>query len=395
MPVSGQDIQANVELLNATLSAYLSRVKGGPVPVTNLLLRNTYFFGQLLKRRKLELDGGSDIKFDAIGIAPGTGGFVAPMQVRRPRQTRSTIRGKIDWSFYENHTTVSYEEAELNNGDQEKLFDIQENRMEAMFTESANDLDDAFTDELGGHDRLGDEDRPFAGLKFWITRDGLGVDGGHSVAQISGQTYPAWQNAYCGPLGGNLNDTHTLDTSQAITSGAQLINRLDLMREFIRFETPAGIDLRFASDEREKNMKDMMVILADTIGYMTLRESLRYVNRADVMTNAETTVPDPVYYGVKVKRMGTLGLDSGGIPSYAAHGDIAAAAYPNTGEVFMLNMDTWRPIGHSGNVMKKMPTVFKEDQQCYWTLWKWWLSVLCNLRNRNGVIWGFAALPPA
>lgn len=390
------NVTALAELMTSTLSQYISD-RGGPMHVTNEVLRHSYAYADILKMNPLKVEGGVDIKFDAILTASGLFKFTAPMEVRQPKLSDHTRRGTVPWSFSEFGVTVSDVEEALNEG-KYKIFDVLENRTEAAWTDAGNSMETTWWDEVGNYDHVGEDNAPFWGMKAWVTRDGLAVDGSATLAGISTTTHPRWLSRFAGPLGNNLNPSFTHDAG-ALTSAVQLRKYMKRAWRYCRFKSPNGT--QYAQDDtRASALKDHKIYV-DEIGYDALERTQDAIGHGnDRVAPAELDKPDPTFKGIPATFIEDLGLGSGGVPTYAAHASsgsttITAATYPNTGECFMTNMSNFKPFMKSGWNPKKMPTEFIALQQCFWTLFKYMMGTVCNSRQRQCCLWGFAPFPSA
>lgn len=378
-------------LIDASLDRYLTKDK--KVGMTNELCRLSYTFSDLMAKNPLTYDGGPTLKFDALVKGGTAGGFVAPMTVRDPKLTQHTVRGEIDWSFYEKHITVEETEQALNGGDT-KIFDVYQTRMEAMTTEGANELEATWLDSIGNIDHVGDEAPVFPGLKQFITRDGLAIDGSATKFGISTTTYPRWLNRYMGPLGGNLNANFDHDTNQTITSGNDLVTAIEKMFRFTGFKAPKGAQM--AKDDSARDLRKTQKIYCDEIGYSSLQKLQKGLGHGDDQIRPAELMRDaPTIFQIAVEFIEDLGLGSGGIPTEAAHASrgsttLTAADYANTGEIYFLNTAYWWICFLEGWNPKRKPTAFLELQQCLWTLFRWILTPFCKSLSRQGVIWGFS-----
>ena len=380
-------------LIDASLDKFLTKEKG--VGITNEMCKHSYTFSELMGSNPLAFDGGPTLKFDALVKGGTEGGFVAPMTQRNPKLTKHTVRGEIKWSFYERGVTVEETEQQLNGGPT-AIFKVYETRMEAMKTESANELEEKWLDPVGNIDRIHDAAPVFAGLKQHITRDGLAIDGNASVFGISTTTYPSWLNLYIGPLGGNCNKTHTHDVTQAITSANQLVDAIETMWKWAKFKAPKGLEM--AKDDTAVDPRKAFKIIIDDIADVALKKLLRGLGYGDDQIRPNEVLRDtPTIHGITPMFSEDLGLDSNGIPSLAAHASrggttLTAGDYPNTGEIYFLNTMYWWICSQEGWTPNRKKTEWIALQQCLWTLWRWILTPFCKSRQRQGVIWGFSSI---
>src|SRR3990172_579188 len=198
--MTGPGLESNLDFLDSVLALYLSKRQG---MMSNELVRNTYEFEKLC-RKKVAFKGGKRLEFDTLLRRSNIGGFSSAWKVRQVEQRQHNVRGIVDWSVYENSIELEDIENLLSAGDGE-IFELEEERLEACRTEAWNDLESAMWDPVGNGDKLAAQDPPFAGLKYWVTRDGYNVDGTASVANVSVANDPRWANRFCGPIGSNLN----------------------------------------------------------------------------------------------------------------------------------------------------------------------------------------------
>lgn len=381
------------DFAQATLDEYMS-APGRAMQLTNELLQNNYEFADLMAANPIKLQGGERIHWDVLIRRSDAAGFVAPWSVREVRQPQHLEQGTIDWSFFETHWAIEETEQMLNAGPA-KLLDLMEVRQEGAITEAHNTLEDIFWDALGNFFNLGQENNPFPGIKSWITRDGVAVDGSASVFGVSTTTYPKWLSRYCGPLGSNLNRDLAHDANDGITSANQLLRKMKKALRYCRFASPNG--LKFAQDDKKANLIRSQKIWCDEIAmdaYQAIQEAVGHGNEA--VGPKELDKGDPVFRGIPLTFVEQLGLDAAGLPTQAAHnsgrGNLVAGQYGHTGEMFMVPLKNFRVILHDEMSPLRPKLALLETQRVFWQLLRWALTLVCNSRQRCVYLWGFSPL---
>jgi hypothetical protein len=366
--------------------------------LTNELVRNTYEFGEMAASNKIMIDGGKDLTFHALIEANTMGRNVEPWEVRSPKQTNHLQSGSIDWSIFEADWAIEEIEQAINSGES-KILSLVEANQEAMITSSQNLLEEQWWDENGGFDNYTDAKRPLMGVKAWVTRDGRGQGGSTTVFGINTTNFPRWVSRYVGPNGNNLYKDCADGTAAGdkLTSGAQLRGFMQRSMRYARFASPNGS--KFSNNETAKTeLLKKQKIYADEIGYTVLERTGDALGHgSDHLKAAELDRPEPVFKGVPITFIEDLGLGSGGIPTAGAHGDIGggtltAAAYPNTGEVFMMNLNFFKIGGLENNLPLRKKLVFLDLQQILWQLYRWIMQTICISRQRQVGLWGFSPI---
>ncbi|MGH6891294.1 MAG: hypothetical protein ACREEP_03440, partial [Dongiaceae bacterium] len=368
------------------------------VGLTNNIVRNTYHFGDLMKSHALKVQGGRNCIFSTLLRKNAVHGFVAPYDVREVRETQGYVEGNNPWSFHEGSWSIEDLEDHLNDGDQSKIFDLAEAKEEQSITESAEELEETWWDPVGAADRLGSTRPPFPGVKYHVTRNGYHVDGTPTVSGINAKSDVRFSNRYIGPLGSNLNKGFTHDTTDTLTSGNQIREKMRKAIRYCRFMSPNGANL---ADDDKKLAVNMQKIYADEIAYDAIQktgDALGHGNES--IAPKELERPAPIFMGVPVDWVEDLGVGTGGLPSYVRssgsaetdRGVFSAGQYPSTGEVFMLNLRNLRVIGKEGVFPLIKPPVYIPQQQAMFRLIRHCLSTVCTMRQRQVAMWGFSPL---
>ena len=394
--MSAPGLEANIDFINATYDEYFSKSKRG-LAMTNELLRNSYVFSGLMDD-KIDVQGGNTCQFDCLMRKSGNVGFASAGKTREVKSSKHNVRGSANWSVFETGFTIDDIEDLLNSGEFQ-IFDLIAQREEGMLTEGHNLLEETFFDSVGNADRISGEDPPFQGLKFHVTRHGRHVDGSSTVNGVDTALDKRWLNRYCGPLGSNFNKDFTDSTAETITSGNQLLDKVEKALMYCRFKSPN--DLKMGQDDKVKAMIAKQKIWVDMIGYEALRVAQRAIGngRDQIQPEEMVVVGEPTIRGLPVTWIEDLGLGSGGVPSYcnsvsAGSGATAvvAGAYANTGECFLVNQANLKVIGHTKAFPQKKPMQFLAKEQVAWQLMRWLMSVVCNSRQRQCCIWGFTPI---
>lgn len=383
------DLSTDRDFLNSVLDQWLTG-PGRAMKLTNDLVRNSYQFAEMLQGDKLELQGGPAVDFNCILDEDDNSTFVDPYDTRQVKKTQHTRKGKVDWSFFETSVTWSDEEKGLQEGEF-KIFDRIETETDAQIAQAYNRLEATAFEATGNFASITGPAKKFPGYKYWVTRTGKAVDAGNTVAGIDTSLSPRYKSRYAGPKGNNLTKDRSDDTSRTLTSANQLLVFMRRAWRYANFRKPPGTKMAVDDSPIAKDIKAQK-IYADEIAYDAMEELLSARNRADDMANKETDIDAPVWRGIPLDFVEDLGLDSNGVPAAAAGGGINSGDYPNTGELMMLKLRYFKPIVHANASPRKMPVEFLPLQQCWYLLFKWWLSMVCTSRMRQVLLWGFSPL---
>ncbi len=390
------DIKGSVDFLNFTLSRWLTAEK--KQLMCNELLGHSYIANEMIRTSGIKPQGGKDVRVQTLIKSGDYAGPVAPFDVRELKAGQHSAEATADWSFLEARTSIAEEEKELNDADRWKLFDLWEGRQEVALTDLYNLIESYFWDSIGNFNDLAVARRRFPGIKAWITRTGLAVDGTASVFGISTQTYPDWLNRYCGPLGNNLNKDHAHDTALRLTHAGQLLEVMKRAARYAAFANPGNLKYAQADGAVDVQIKlaRSRKIIGDEIAVDAFEKLQETRNRADVMTNRDTASGAPVFRGIEVEFCEFLGLDSGGIPATArvntARGDLTSLTAANTGELFFLNLMNFFLIPHKEKAPHVKPVEAHPLQNAIFQITQFWLSCMANSRQRQVCLWGFGPL---
>lgn len=355
--MAGRDIA----LFNDWLISTNEHVLTGPKDILDEVVKQTYFFGDLMKGKGIAqvVKSGSTIT-DRIQLTDTTqGSYYLPNATFDPAIEDVLSKITCRWRFFHNMWAYTEHEFELNQGgDQYTQFkDIKFVKQQATKVNTFNLVEEALwvTTPTTGDMEASAGTKPYS-ITAFITSDGAMPSGFSNLEGLSSTTYTRWKN-----------QTSNFTIASPDTT---ILPAFDDMIHKVNFESPPSMS-EYIADTRWNKFK-VVCDLASRKKYVALTRDSN--DRLIVMN-------DPGSYS---KQDGVM---TAGIPIRYVKG-IDAIGYTNP-TYFFINSDHLFPIFHSKRYFFEKEPMNNANQPYTWVVHSdCWYNLFCSSRQRLGMITG-------
>ena len=375
---------------------------GEPHKLINECSRHAYIAGRLLRRIKMDWDGGITIRWPLQFNRSRVGGWTHPHNKRALGGTKAPTWGSAPIRFYSFGWFKPYAELDLNKGAKQVLIDLGKLARSDVSLDLVESLEDAVLAADGNyaHDGTGDDFMLPFGLRYVLTIDGLHIaEAGattpaRSVYGINPGTYPAHRNPYVNPVGSS-------DGLGPITSVYELREAIERMFTELSFDSldvwgkaASDFDAEGAVDYDSKETPKDLMMVTDRGTYTRLRRIL--FDREDNV-GYDQYRPRPVFHGVEVRYSDSFGIDStygwgfdsdGNALWTDRTGDYASAQWKGHGEMMILNTRYLHLAVHPQHAPLQAKPYRPEGMMGIGHEGDFWKQLICRSRRRAGAYIG-------
>lgn len=383
-------LSENVAFVNSTLAKWLKAA--GTKGWTNCLTRHSYLVDKFLQRAKIDASSGSSIEFGVALNGQDSGGWEGPNESFSLVSGTAAMTGRAYWRKCTANVYMSEVEEMLNSGS-EARYDLPTLFKTQMNVSAANVLNDALTHPTGNYDHYTDTTGHVRaqGLKYAITYNGLATDGLGTTVYGIAHSNTRWRNQFITPLGTSETE---FNYSNPITSIEDVRDALERMQMLCRYVSPEGFEINYVTEVGEAPDRDEYMMCSDYAFINNFRNVL-FDRRDDVRTDQWMGLP--TWHGMPIYFDKNLGIGSTGLwldsnsQSYFDHSiagrtdGLTAGAYPNSSEVYFVNLKTWKLFIHP-QANPKLKEIKPTNQDGHGWRMYYLLNSVCLDRSSNGVV---------
>lgn len=391
--MSGASVGEFNDLVEATGPVYVT----GPESLVNDAVKNTYYFGRLLRgdvNQLKKLRGGSDIRDNIVFRDNGTGEFYQPGASHDWQNPQRLERVQLFWRFLMVHMSWTEQEILLNQGIAlgtddarfQQYVDILMEKETIMWTAKWNFMENALwaTPDVNTMEGEGAAFKDPYSIPAFINEEANGLFGTddsfanpwttvEGLDPTSADVNGKWEPQTSGYL-----ETE-FDTPVVTPSG--LINSFDSMWQDVYFEQPYTQKQYFEDERLNKQM-----ICTSKAGRSFYQQELRRGQDHFIAGPQDPAYPDPMFHGIPVVRVSTL--DDAPLYADASDGRVDEITAVKSGpRYYWVNGNYLFPTFHSDRYFYKHEVTKHFNVPDTWVCpVATWYNVMCTSRQRQGIV---------
>lgn len=386
--MSGSPVSDFADFVEGTGPTYVT----GPKDLVNEAVKNTYYFGRLMRGDKNStkiIQGGADIRESIVFRDNGTAETYFPGQNHDWKNPQRLEKVRAYWRFTMAHMAWTEQEILLNEklmyGDSAARFhqyvDLRNEKEMLMWTSKWNFLEDLLWAEPDTATMEGEGagfSEPYS-IPAFINEDtnGLFARNGTTWTTVEGVSVASSNvDGKFAPQTGTYNTV-------AVNTDGNILSAFDEMWMDVMFEQPEMHKQYWENPALNKQM-----ILTTKVGRKAVQGLLRSGQDHYVTGGQDAAYPNPLYNGIPIPRVSTL--ETATLYNDASSGNTTEGDTDGTTagpRFYWVNGNYLYPVFHSERMFMKHDVTKHHNVPDTWVCpVATWYNLLCTSRQRQGII---------